>query len=97
MVSDIEATQMIDDMVYEHQIGVAWTQGVTEGGSSGSGLFRNDSSLALTGMLSQAELVSAMPKTGGDYFYVMRSMGPGVAPSAAFSPGFPCLLRALSH
>jgi len=32
--------------------------------------------LALTGMLSQAELVSAMPKTGGDYFYVTRSMGP---------------------
>jgi len=31
--------------------------------------------LALTGLLSQAELVSAMPKTGGDYFYVTRSMG----------------------
>jgi len=34
--------------------------------------------LALTGMLSQAELVSAMPKAGGDYFYVSRSMGPAV-------------------
>lgn len=34
--------------------------------------------LAMTGMLSQAELVSAMPKAGGDYFYVMRSMGPAV-------------------
>ena len=34
--------------------------------------------LALTGLLSQAELVSAMPKAGGDYFYVTRSMGPGV-------------------
>ncbi|MFH1798245.1 MAG: amino acid permease [Candidatus Omnitrophota bacterium] len=32
--------------------------------------------LAMTGMLSQAELVSAMPKAGGDVFYVMRSMGP---------------------
>jgi len=32
--------------------------------------------LALTGLLSQAELVSAMPKTGGTYFYVTRSMGP---------------------
>ena len=31
--------------------------------------------LALTGMLSQAELVSAMPKSGGTYFYVTRSMG----------------------
>jgi APA family basic amino acid/polyamine antiporter len=34
--------------------------------------------LALTGMLSQAELVSAMPKAGGTYFYVTRTMGPGV-------------------
>ncbi|MFO7936029.1 MAG: amino acid permease [Kiritimatiellia bacterium] len=32
--------------------------------------------LAVTGVLSQAELVSAMPKAGGTYFYVMRSMGP---------------------
>jgi len=34
--------------------------------------------LAMMGMLSQAELVSAMPKAGGDYFYVTRSMGPAV-------------------
>ena len=34
--------------------------------------------LALTGMLSQAELVSAMPKAGGTYFYVKRSLGPAV-------------------
>ncbi|MCK4667658.1 amino acid permease [Candidatus Dependentiae bacterium] len=34
--------------------------------------------LAGTGMLSQAELVSAMPKAGGTYFYVKRSMGPAV-------------------
>ncbi|MFH1394889.1 MAG: amino acid permease [Candidatus Omnitrophota bacterium] len=34
--------------------------------------------LAMTGMLSQAELVSAMPKAGGDYFYVTRSMGPAL-------------------
>lgn len=33
---------------------------------------------AITGMLSQAELVSAMPKAGGTYFYVTRSMGPAV-------------------
>ena len=32
--------------------------------------------LALTGMLSQAELASAMPKAGGTYFYVTRAMGP---------------------
>jgi amino acid transporter/mannitol/fructose-specific phosphotransferase system IIA component (Ntr-type) len=34
--------------------------------------------LAYTGMLSQAELVSAMPKAGGTYFYVTRSMGPAI-------------------
>lgn len=34
--------------------------------------------LALLGLLSQAELISAMPKAGGTYFYVMRAMGPGV-------------------
>ena len=34
--------------------------------------------LAMTGMLSQAELTSAMPKAGGDYFYINRTMGPAV-------------------
>jgi amino acid transporter len=34
--------------------------------------------LAITGMLSQAELASAMPKAGGTYFYVARSLGPAV-------------------
>ncbi|MBN2858132.1 MAG: amino acid permease [Candidatus Delongbacteria bacterium] len=34
--------------------------------------------LALTGLMSQAELVSAMPKAGGDYFFITRSMGPAV-------------------
>ncbi|MDH5186403.1 MAG: amino acid permease [candidate division WOR-3 bacterium] len=34
--------------------------------------------LAITGMLSQAELASAMPKAGGTYFYVTRTLGPAV-------------------
>jgi len=34
--------------------------------------------LAMTGMLSQAELTSAMPKAGGTYFYVTRTMGPAI-------------------
>lgn len=34
--------------------------------------------LALMGVLSQAELASAMPKAGGTYFFVIRSMGPAV-------------------
>jgi amino acid transporter len=32
----------------------------------------------MTGMLSQAELASAMPKAGGTYFYVTRSLGPAI-------------------
>ncbi len=34
--------------------------------------------MAVAGMVSQAELVSAMPKAGGTYFYVTRSLGPAV-------------------
>jgi len=34
--------------------------------------------LALTGLFSQAELVTAMPKAGGAYFYITRSMGSAV-------------------
>lgn len=33
---------------------------------------------AMAGLFSQAELVSAMPKSGGTYFYVTRSMGPAL-------------------
>lgn len=31
--------------------------------------------LALPAMLSKAELTTAMPKAGGDYFFISRSMG----------------------
>jgi amino acid transporter/mannitol/fructose-specific phosphotransferase system IIA component (Ntr-type) len=34
--------------------------------------------LALVGILSVAELATAMPKAGGDYYYVTRSLGPMV-------------------
>lgn len=34
--------------------------------------------LALIGVLNQMELVTAMPKSGGIYFYVMRSLGPAL-------------------
>ena len=34
--------------------------------------------LALTGLLSIAELASAMPKSGGDYFFISRGMGDAV-------------------
>jgi len=34
--------------------------------------------LAMTGMLSIAELTTAMPKAGGDYFFTTRTMGPAI-------------------
>ncbi len=34
--------------------------------------------LALMGVLSQSELISAMPKAGGTYFFVSRSFGPAM-------------------
>lgn len=34
--------------------------------------------LATVGALSVAELATAMPKAGGDYFFISRGMGPGV-------------------
>ncbi|RKZ25077.1 hypothetical protein DRQ26_06510 [bacterium] len=38
--------------------------------------------LASTGMLCKAELASAMPRAGGTYFYITRSMGPAAGTSA---------------
>ncbi|BEQ13153.1 amino acid permease [Desulfoferula mesophila] len=32
--------------------------------------------LACTGMLSVAEIITAMPKAGGDYFFITRTLGP---------------------
>lgn len=49
--------------------------------------------LALTGVLSQAELVSAMPKAGGTYFYVTRSMGPTVGTIDGFLTWFSLSLK----
>lgn len=49
--------------------------------------------LALTGVLSQAELVSAMPKAGGTYFYVTRSMGPAVGTIDGFLTWFSLCLK----
>lgn len=40
--------------------------------------------LALIGALSLAELVSAMPKAGGDYFFTSRSLGPSFGTIAGF-------------
>lgn len=44
--------------------------------------------LVIPAMLSQAELATAMPKSGGTYFFVDRSMGPGFGTLAGLSSWF---------
>ena len=50
--------------------------------------------LALTGVFSQAELVSAMPKSGGAYFFVTRSLGPAVGTIQGLLVWFSLILKA---
>jgi len=50
---------------------------------------------ALTGMLSQAELVSAMPKAGGTYFYVTRSLGPAIGTVNGLTTWFSLSLKSV--
>lgn len=50
--------------------------------------------LALTGVFSQAELVSAMPKSGGAYFFVTRSLGPAVGTVQGLLTWFSLIFKA---
>jgi amino acid transporter len=49
--------------------------------------------LAMTGMLSIAELATAMPKAGGDYFFVTRGFGPAVGTIAGLFSWFSLSLK----
>ncbi len=49
--------------------------------------------LATTGALSMAELVTAMPKAGSDYFYIMRGFGPGAGSVAGVLSWFALSLK----
>ncbi len=49
--------------------------------------------LALSGVLSMAELTTAMPKAGGDYFYITRGMGPAVGTIAGLLSWFALSLK----
>jgi amino acid transporter/mannitol/fructose-specific phosphotransferase system IIA component len=49
--------------------------------------------LAMVGALSLAELTSAMPKAGGDYFVIMRGFGPGVGTVAGLLTWFSLSLK----
>jgi len=44
--------------------------------------------LAATGMFSIAELATAMPKAGGDYFFITRGLGPGAGTVAGLLSWF---------
>ena len=48
---------------------------------------------ATTGLLSIAELATAMPKAGGDYFFIRRSMGPAVGTVAGLLTWFSLSLK----
>jgi amino acid transporter/mannitol/fructose-specific phosphotransferase system IIA component (Ntr-type) len=49
--------------------------------------------LALPTLLSTAELTTAMPKAGGDYFYISRSMGSAVGTVGGFASWFSLSLK----
>jgi len=49
--------------------------------------------LAATGLLSVAELATAMPKAGGDYFFITRSMGSAVGTVAGLLTWFSLSLK----
>lgn len=44
-------------------------------------------------LLSMSELITAMPKAGGDYFYIMRGFGPLLGTVAGFSTWFSLSLK----
>ena len=50
--------------------------------------------LAATGMLSVAEIMTAMPKAGGDYFFITRTMGPAAGAVAGLLSWFSLSLKA---
>jgi len=49
--------------------------------------------LAMTGMFSIIELSTAMPRSGGDYFFISRSMGPGVGTVSSLMSWFSLSLK----
>lgn len=49
--------------------------------------------LAATGMLSVAEIITAMPKAGGDYFFITRTIGPAAGAVAGLLSWFSLSLK----
>jgi amino acid transporter/mannitol/fructose-specific phosphotransferase system IIA component (Ntr-type) len=49
--------------------------------------------LAASGMLSVAEIITAMPKAGGDYFFITRTMGPAMGTVAGLLSWFSLTMK----
>jgi amino acid transporter/mannitol/fructose-specific phosphotransferase system IIA component (Ntr-type) len=49
--------------------------------------------LATTGMLSVAEIITAMPRAGGDYFFITRTIGPAAGTAAGILSWFSLALK----
>jgi len=49
--------------------------------------------LVTSGMLSVAEIITAMPKAGGDYFFITRTMGPAAGTVAGLLSWFSLTLK----
>ncbi len=49
--------------------------------------------LALPALLSKAELATAMPKAGGDYFFITRTMGPSIGTIGGVASWFSLSLK----
>ncbi|MBU1062081.1 MAG: amino acid permease [Candidatus Omnitrophica bacterium] len=49
--------------------------------------------LCIPTLMSKAELITAMPKAGGDYFYIMRGFGPLLGTMGGFSSWFSLSLK----
>ncbi|MBN1231870.1 MAG: amino acid permease [Candidatus Coatesbacteria bacterium] len=49
--------------------------------------------LAMTSMVSTAELITAMPKTGGDFFFVSRSLGPALGMTSSLLSWYSTILK----
>lgn len=74
---------------YERQTRVRWNEGITEGGSSGSGLFMADGAFRLTGMLSNGTVhICGRPAFNLDNYASFRDFFPVIA--CHLVDGAPC-------
>jgi hypothetical protein len=82
-VIEVEQTECMDALCltrYELQTTVRWAEGITEGGSSGSGMFYRDLNYRLGGMLSNGTIhTCGKPANNRDDFASFREFYPLIA------------------